>query len=122
MLLDFAIGYELTTRLDATSDYSATFMTDCTYYEGIKQYCNTHDAGEIAVMVPNEPYLYEHFQSIQKRLTQDGITLTFVPNTQFLIDHETFLQQFPKKPPVMETFYRWMRRESGVLMQNNEPE
>jgi deoxyribodipyrimidine photolyase-like uncharacterized protein len=49
------------------------------------------------------------------------ITLEFRANTQFLISHEEFTKQF-LKPPVMETFYRWMRKKFDILMEDGKPQ
>jgi deoxyribodipyrimidine photolyase-like uncharacterized protein len=72
-------------------------------------------------MTPSEPSVYTTFLQIQKNLEQQDICITFTPNTQFLISHEGFTKQFPK-PPVMETFYRWMRKKFDILMENGKPQ
>jgi deoxyribodipyrimidine photolyase-related protein len=74
---------------------------------------------EIIIMQPNEWYLEKHLRSIGERIVSHGITLTIVPNTQFFISHETFIQAYPT-PPVMETFYRWMRKKEGILMEGEK--
>jgi deoxyribodipyrimidine photolyase-related protein len=71
-------------------------------------------------MIPSEPSLYTTFLQIQQDLEKHDICLSFQENTQFLISHQAFLKQFPK-PPVMETFYRWMRKKFDILMDGDKP-
>ena len=71
-------------------------------------------------MTPSEPHLLKQLERIRETLTKHYITLTFRPNTQFLISHEEFCKQY-EKPPIMETFYRWMRKKFGILMNGDKP-
>jgi deoxyribodipyrimidine photolyase-like uncharacterized protein len=57
---------------------------------------------------------------MQHTLKEHGITIQRHENTQFLLSQSKFLKRFPK-PPIMETFYRWMRKEFDVLMDGNAP-
>ncbi|NCQ82968.1 cryptochrome/photolyase family protein [bacterium] len=68
------------------------------------------------MMMPAEPYMQRKFLAIQKKLKEQDITLSFLKNTQFLLEHDEFLSMY-KKPPVMETFYRTMRKKLNILMQ-----
>jgi deoxyribodipyrimidine photolyase-related protein len=72
-------------------------------------------------MIPSEYTLYKQIQKLQPQLATKGITIEFRENTQFLITQEEFINQFAK-PPVMETFYRWMRKKFDILMQDGKPE
>jgi deoxyribodipyrimidine photolyase-related protein len=71
-------------------------------------------------MTPSEAYLHKLFINLQNKLKEYDIHIEFTPNTQFLITHEEFRKQFPK-PPVMETFYRWMRKKFNILMDQDKP-
>ena len=90
------------------------------YTQGIREYCDTHNVRDIIIMTPSEPYMYQQLQDIEKKLHDDKIHFHYRPNTQFLISHEEFRQQFDK-PPVMEVFYRWMRKKFSILMDGNKP-
>lgn len=72
-------------------------------------------------MTPSEPSLVKTFESVRKSLLEDNIILEFRKNTQFLITHDAFLIQYDK-PPVMETFYRWMRKRFDIMMIDGKPE
>jgi deoxyribodipyrimidine photolyase-related protein len=50
--------------------------------------------------------------------TLDGVSLAIFPNKQFLITQKEFREQF-EKPPVMETFYRYMRRSRHILIEDD---
>lgn len=71
-------------------------------------------------MTPSEAYIHTLFINIQNNLKKYDIHIEFTTNTQFLITHEEFRKQFPK-PPVMETFYRWMRKKFNILMDQDKP-
>ena len=118
-LLEYAIGYEC--MQERSSEYTTKFVVEECYYDAIKHYCTEHKITTVTCMRSNEPYLQEHLEDVASKLEADGIVMTFTQNVQFLIDLETFAQKFAK-PPIMETFYRWMRRESNLLMEDGEPE
>lgn len=87
------------------------------FLTGIQQLLKT---SHIVVMAPAEYTLLQTFQRLQTILQKRNITLEIRPNTQFLIDHQTFVQQFPT-PPVMDVFYRRMRKKTGLLMDGAKP-
>ncbi len=99
---------------------SATRHSVSSYLLGLRQYCQDYDVSVIIVMTPSEPSLLNHILSLQDKLSEYGIIIELRPNTQFLVDHDEFLIQF-EKPPVMEVFYRWMRRKFDVLMDVDQP-
>jgi deoxyribodipyrimidine photolyase-like uncharacterized protein len=78
------------------------------YQRILKSYCETNPVEEIIMMEHNEPYLQRHLVSVLESLP---IKYTITPNKQFFIDHTTFTEKY-EKPPVMETFYRRMRKET----------
>ena len=99
---------------------SATRCSVSSYLVGLQYYCKDHDVSKIVVMTPSEPSLLSHIISLQDKLSASHITLELRPNIQFLVSHDEFVTQF-EKPPVMETFYRWMRRKFDVLMDGDKP-
>lgn len=90
------------------------------YMTGLLTYCQKHAINTIVIMSPSEPILLKQILNIQKSFVQHEITIEIRPNTQFLISHEDFVKQYPK-PPVMETFYRWMRKKFDIMMDWDKP-
>jgi deoxyribodipyrimidine photolyase-related protein len=70
----------------------------------------------LTIMEPSEYGVLEHFK---KLATKAGIEVDLCSNEQFIYGDEVF--DFKKKPPLLETFYRFMRKKTGVLMQGAKP-
>jgi deoxyribodipyrimidine photolyase-related protein len=102
------------------SSKSAQRQSVASYDQWLITYCQSHEIDTVVVMTPSEPTLLNHIISLQDKLATHQITLELRPNTQFLLDHHIFLTQW-EKPPVMEVFYRWMRRNYDVLMDGDKP-
>lgn len=68
-------------------------------------------------MQSSEPY---HARHIHKRSKKQTIPVHIKTNTQFLIDNQKFQKQFPT-PPIMETFYRRMRKQNNILIEDGKP-
>jgi deoxyribodipyrimidine photolyase-related protein len=71
-------------------------------------------------MTSSEHYLQTHLENIAGEVVKDKRHITFIPNTQTIISHNTFTKRFAK-PPIMETFYRRMRKEQHILMEGDKP-
>lgn len=67
------------------------------------------------VMEPSNYGVKEHISHLCQKA---GIKVAFHPSEQFLYTDEAF--DF-KKPPLMETFYRFMRKKTGILMHGGKP-
>ena len=79
-------------------------------------YAQQHHVDRFLLVKPVEDYVYKNFVKIQNRLAQDNIELVFLPDTcSFLLPHEDFLKAY-KTPPIMEYFYRFMRKKYNILM------
>lgn len=102
------------------SGHSAEHKQVTDYTTWLIDYAQQYQISTIIVMTPSEPSLLGHIISIQQQLQSHDITLELRANSQFLISHDEFLTQFDK-PPVMEVFYRWMRRKFDVLMEDGKP-
>jgi len=89
--------------------------------EWILNFCETDEINEIVVMDSCENYVSKQLKDIKQSLWEQWIIIEILPNTQFLISHEQFKEKY-QKPPTMETFYRWMRKETGILMRDGKPE
>ena len=74
-------------------------------------------------MKPCEDYVFQNFLKIQKKLeAEEEIHLKIIEDTQsFFLSHTDFTKQY-KKPPIMEYFYRFMRKKEDILMNGNTPE
>ena len=74
---------------------------------------------KFVIVKPSENYVFENFLKIQKKLKDLWVELEFFPDTySFFLNHEEFRKQYTK-PPIMEYFYRFMRKREGILMQEN---
>lgn len=67
------------------------------------------------VMEPSEWGIRQSLETISKKT---GLAVVFHENEQFLYHHEAFDFQ---KPPLLETFYRFMRKQTGILMHQDKP-
>lgn len=69
------------------------------------------------VVEPPEYFVFQNLKKVQDALQKVGIILEFTPDTEsFLLSRDDFQKQF-KKPPIMEFFYRFMRKKYSILMQ-----
>jgi len=102
---------------------SAEFLIEKNFISGIKKYSKKHDIYDFVLITPVEDYVFQNFQKIQKKLRVENITLTFTDDKHsFFLSHSDFKQQY-KKPPIMEYFYRFMRKRENILMtQDGKPE
>ena len=98
-------------------------MIEKTFISGIRKYAKKHSIFEFVLITPVEDYVHKNFQKIQKKLKKQGITLSFTENTEsFFLSHDEFKKQY-KKPPIMEYFYRFMRKRENILMtEDGKPE
>lgn len=74
---------------------------------------------KIDVLSIMEPSEYGVLESLKKQATKVGISLDILPNEQFIYNEDIF--DFQKKPPLLETFYRFMRKKTGILMEGSKP-
>ena len=119
-VIDYAGGSYLMDKLDKEW-YLTAFIESKSFYEGILNYCFSKNIEKVFIVKPTEDYVYRNFQKIFEKLKANWIYLKFVNDTEsFLLDHNEFLQKF-SKPPLMEFFYRYARKEFDVLMDWNNP-
>lgn len=100
---------------------NAEFIVSQSWFVGIIESCKQYNCTDVVVMDSCESYVSDTLYTIKKRLSHEWITMDIRPNTQFLISHQEFKEEF-KKPPVMESFYRWMRKKARILMDWEKPE
>jgi len=86
-----------------------THWVECeSYCDGVSDFLNQYNISQILLMRPSEEFL-------ARRIESWNLPLQMISNTQFLITHEEFSRQFAK-PPIMETFYRYMRKSRDILI------
>jgi len=102
---------------------TAEFLIENNFISGIKKYAKKYQVSEFVLITPVENYVFQNFKKIKSKLAEQGINLTFTDDSHsFFLSHEDFNQQY-KKPPIMEYFYRFMRKRENVLMtQDGKPE
>jgi len=94
------------------------------YHDAIGEVCRRHPHEPIVVMEPIEPYLARRFERIVNEYRAQGFTISLQAYDPFLVSHDDFCGHFgldkttqpQAKPPIMETFYRWMRKRGNWLM------
>jgi len=95
---------------------TADFMIEKSFISWIKKYAKNHNISEFVLITPVEDYVHKNFQIIQKKLRKQGVKLSFTDDTQsFFLSHDEFQKQY-KKPPIMEYFYRFIRKRENILM------
>ncbi len=98
----------------AKAGYQTHWIEALSYREGIMEFVAKTSLTDIISMRSSEEYLAK---KIEKYILP-WVSLTLFPNRQFLITLEEFWENF-EKPPIMETFYRYMRKSRYILMEDN---
>jgi deoxyribodipyrimidine photolyase-related protein len=91
-----------------------------TYSDGLQKFLNENGNLKditLVMMESSEPYHQCARSAVQKKIP--SIQRETRPNTQFLLDHSAFVAKFATKPPIMETFYRRMRKTYNVLLESD---
>ncbi len=94
--------------------YRVHWIESQNYKDGIYEFVKKTEITNIVLMRPSEEYLAKKIEWYQC----EWISLSIIPNRQFLIDAMEFRTQF-EKPPIMETFYRYMRKSRNILMEDD---
>jgi deoxyribodipyrimidine photolyase-related protein len=102
---------------------NAEFFLEKSFILGIRRYATKHNISEFVLVTPVEEYVYKNFIKIRTKLIAEGIKLTFTKDEySFFLSHDDFRQQY-KKPPIMEYFYRFVRKKENILMtKDGKPE
>lgn len=119
-ILDYAFWYNFIQELKSKW-FNSDFLVSNNFYDAILNYCKDNWFDTIYLVKPSENYVYNNFLDISKKLISNNINIVFLEdNISFFISHEEFLSQY-KKPPVMEVFYRYIRKKLNILMDWNNP-
>ena len=97
----------------------ANFVISKSFFTWLKDYAKKNSVSQFSIVKPVENYVYNNFLKIQRQLQNIWITLEFIEDTQsFYLSHEDFLKQY-SKPPIMEYFYRFMRKKENIMISDN---
>ncbi len=97
------------------------FLLSQSREESLFDYCSLYACTYLVVMDSCEAYVSHRLHRLKKTLGDRWITLDIRPNTQFLVSYNECSQTFDE-PPVMESFYRWMRKKTDILMDDDKPQ
>ena len=84
-------------------------------------------AADLAALAPAEVAMTEAGEhdlqiALADAATRAGYTLRVAPDDHFLCTRDAFAQWLDgRRQPRMEHFYRWMRRDTGLLMDGDQP-
>ncbi|MBK7496543.1 MAG: cryptochrome/photolyase family protein [Candidatus Omnitrophica bacterium] len=85
----------------------------------LKDFVQTQGIGSLRVMEATE---YDPDQFLKTLETELGVKTEIIPNDQFMVNRQEFAEWFNSADDTsMEAFYRKRRRETGVLMQEDQP-
>jgi len=105
--------------------YEVDVINAPTYVEGIRRRVEAHGSSEVIAMLPREWGLQEALLEADREGTF-GVPLTLHddggPGGHFLLPREAFADWARgRKVLRMDTFYRWMRKRTGWLMEGKKP-
>ena len=89
-----------------------------TLIEDVVRVAEVLDAARVEVQESDEYRMDEAFDDLADRLDVEFVR---VPSEHFLTERMDVAEQFGDKQPLMETFYRSMRRRYDVLMDGSDP-
>lgn len=81
------------------------------------------EISEVVITEPGEYRLHDAFKQLQQATSDSGPTCTILEDTRFICGHDRFRQWAAgKKQLRMENFYREMRLQTGLLINQGKPE
>ncbi|NDK10248.1 hypothetical protein GW846_05740 [Candidatus Gracilibacteria bacterium] len=117
-VIDYAGGYNLVESLQK-SGKNAEFICAANFFEGMLTFAQKNNISSFIIIKPVENYVFENILKLQKKLKKQNIELEMREDTQsFFISHALFEKQY-SKPPVMENFYRYMRKKFEIMVDND---
>lgn len=112
-LLHYAAGQDWVQALTEQEDDARWYEVDS--YSAYRQaYAKTLDTKTVIhVIAPSEPYLYRYIQNMLQELQEahEYISFRFHEDPQRYCSHQEFTEKY-EKPPIMETYYRRMRKKT----------
>lgn len=121
-ILDYACGYNFIEQLKA-QNYEAYFKISHNWYQAFEKILtNNSDISEIVLNKADENYVQKNLEKLSHRLERDfWVSIVWNNHINFFLSHNEFLKKY-EKPPIMEYFYRFMRKKENILMNGNTPE
>lgn len=113
LIAEYAIAKEFLEECERLG-YTTHWIEAESYRDGILDFSEKTGITDTALMRSSEEYLARKIDTY----ILEGVSLHIFSNRQFLISREEFREQF-EKPPVMETFYRYMRKSRHILMEES---
>ena len=112
-IAEYAIAREFLDECENLG-YRTHWIEARSYSEGIEKFAQESCITDIISMRSSEEYLA---RKIDRYILQ-WVSLQIFENRQFMITPIEFGEQF-EKPPVMENFYRYMRRSRNILIEDD---
>lgn len=121
-VLDYACWYNFIEEL-RIKWHTAYFKQSNNFLEWIERVLEKHwDIWEIIFNVADEDYVQQNLKKLSKILIEKHkVSISWNNYKNFFLSHDDFLKNY-KKPPIMEYFYRFMRKKENILCQNWKPE
>ncbi|UFX82925.1 cryptochrome/photolyase family protein [Candidatus Absconditicoccus praedator] len=120
-IIDYAGGKYLIQKIKKKG-YNGRFFLAKSYTSGIREYCKQLGINTIIIVKPTEYYFYKNLLKTKEKLEKEGINIIFKEDKQsFLLSEKEFKWKF-KKAPLLENFYRYMRKKYNILMNGENPE
>lgn len=121
-ILDYACGYNFVEELK-NKNYTAFFEISQNWYQAFEKILeNNSDISEIVLNQADEDFVQKNLETLAQKLENNfDIKIIWNKHKNFFLTHEEFKKKF-EKPPIMENFYRFMRKKEDILMNGNKPE
>ena len=113
LIAEYAIAREFLAECEKLG-YATHWIEADSYSIGIEKFVQKSGITDIISMRSSEEYLA---RKIDIYILQ-WVSLQIFENRQFMITPREFGEQF-EKPPVMETFYRYMRKSRNILIEDD---
>jgi deoxyribodipyrimidine photolyase-related protein len=97
--------------------YDVTYLQAETFGEALSEFFEAHDARLVAMRSPS----HGSTRRFRELAEAAGGEVRFVPNELFVSTRGAFDEWADGPPFRHEAFYRWIRRETGVLMDDGDP-
>ena len=120
-IIDYAGGKQLIDELQSEWN-TCEFLIEKKFIDGMLRFAKKHDVSKYIIVKPVENYVYENFCKIKKQLKNHNIELEFREDIySFFLKKSEFQKQYDT-PPIMEFFYRFMRKKYNIMMIGDKPE
>ena len=113
LIAEYAIAREFLAECEKLG-YATHWIEADSYSIGIEKFAQESGITDIISMRSSEEYLARKIDAY----ILSWVSLQIFENRQFMITHQEFSEQF-EKPPVMETFYRYMRKSRNILIEDD---